>query len=150
MTQVKSPLRQQGAATNKHNESIPAKRRPVNALAKLRADKNIPGGVVVGAVKKLYPKFSKALLSMCEHTSMYGVELAEPAMIALIAAYAPEMAKNKAKTKRSKLPYRIYGRLSEADAREFEQAKKADGYKSTQAWILVAVRKYLAGRKTDG
>lgn len=147
MTQTKSPLLQQGAATNKHNESIPAKRRPVNALAKLRADKNIPGEVIVTTVKKMYPKFSKSLLSMCEHTSAYGVELAQPAMIALTAAYSPETSKKRPMKERRKLSYRIYGRLSESDAREFEQAKKADGYATTQDWVQVAVRKYLAERR---
>lgn len=52
----------------------------MNELRKIRVEGNIPMKQIVDIVRAVFPKFDKPLLSKCEHSNQYGIELTVEAM----------------------------------------------------------------------
>lgn len=129
--------------------SIPSKAELVKMapVRRIRLSTQTPSADMVQTLRQLYPGFDASLLSKVERPHQYGVELCEPGMLALYAAYAPLATPKRRKPSRRRLPCRIYGRLSEGAYSDLQEAIKADGYRTMQDWLLVMVRKYLAAKR---
>lgn len=124
-------------------KSIPSKAelRKMPPLKRLRIEKGLAAQDMTDTVCELYGKFDRFLLSKAENPDDYGVELREDALIALYARFAPEMAPKRARKERRTLPCRISARLSEADFKALQRLMRHDGYRTTQDWLLVMVKR---------
>lgn len=133
--------------------SIPTKAqlRKMQPLKRLRMAKGLNAQDMTDAVREMYGKFDRYLLSKAENPDDYGIELREDAMIALYARFAPEMAPKRPRKERRTLPCRISARLSEADYKDLQRLIKHDGYRTTQDWLLVMVKRAVnLWRMTEG
>lgn len=134
---------------------------PAKELRDLRITRGLTAPQMVAVVQRLYPKYDKPLQSKCEHGDEYGIDLRRDALDALKAEFTPgteqietetagqnERTQDKLRrTENRRLPCRIYGRLSKTAYTELQQAIRADGYVTIQAWMENAVERYLAERR---
>lgn len=115
-------------------------------LKELRMSKQIAAKDMVAVVRTLYPKYDKTIQSKCENGNVYGVSLRHDAMAALYAHFAPELAERRRAAKKDahRLTCRISARLETADYEALQQLIAAAGYATTQDWLTVIVRRYIA------
>lgn len=125
----------------------PALVNPRNPLRELRLKKEIKAGDMVAVVRRLYPRYDRHLHSKCEHRHLYGVELCGDAMDALTRTCAPEDLKPEKKPERRTLPCRISCRMTVLDYNLLMDRIRADGFQTTQDWLLSHLRQVL---KTKG
>ena len=125
--------------------SIPTKRELVKMapVRRIRLSTQTPAADMVATVRQLYPGFDASLLSKVERPHQYGVELCEPGMLALYAAYAPLAAPRRRVKERRRLPCRISCRLPEGLYSDLQEVVKAQGYKTMQDWLLVIVQQQI-------
>lgn len=98
---------------------------------------------MVNIVRRYYPRYDKHLQNKCEHSSLYGIRLCDDAMDALIKRYAPEDLAPEKKPERRNLPCRISCRMTAGDYNLLMDRIRADGFQTTQDWLLSHLRRYL-------
>lgn len=125
--------------------SIPSKAELVKMapVRRIRLSTQTPAADMVATVRQLYPGFDASLLSKVERPHQYGVELCEPGMLALYAAYAPLAVPKRRVKERRRLPCRISCRLPEGLYSDLQEVVKAQGYKTMQDWLLVIVQQQI-------
>lgn len=118
----------------------------MNELKDLRVLSGIPAPVIADAVKQVFPKFDRYLLSKCEQSDLYGVALLPRGMKA-VRALAPEITPKKKDGHRNQ--FRIYCRMDSATYTELFWRIQEDGYKTMQDWMLDQVLNYIEGGKSN-
>lgn len=118
---------------------------------------------VVAVVKKIYPRYDKMLHSKCKRGREYGIQLREDAVKAVCVSFgipyevskepkepdkpekedAPQEARKQRKAENRTLPCRVYCRLSEIDYNELQQAISSRGFKTTQDFLSMLIKRYL-------
>ena len=121
-------------------------------LRALRLEKRIPARELADAIREIYPRFDKALLSKVEHGVDYGVSLRPDVMDALYRKFAPELleARRRARMGGNRLTCRISARLEEGAHSALQRQIRADGYATTQDWVADMVYKYLGWGSDHG
>ena len=114
-----------------------------NRLHELRLKKEIRPLDMVNIVRRYYPRYDKHLQNKCEHSSLYGIRLCDDAMDALIKRYAPEDLVPEKKPENRNLPCRISCRMTAGDYTLLMDRIRADGFQTTQDWLLSHLRRYL-------
>lgn len=111
-----------------------------NELRDLRLSSGIPASEIAEAVRKIYPKFDRHLLSKVEHPDDYGVHLL-PRGMAAARALVPDWKPKKKDTHRNK--FRIYCRMDEATYVKLIGQIRQDGFKTVQDWMLDQITAYI-------
>ena len=115
-----------------------------NDLQALRLSHSIPARDMAETVQKIYPRFDRYLLSKCEASEVYGVQLKHDALKALYLKYDPEAwAKRKRKTDGHKNQFRIYCRMDQATYNRLISHIRQDGFKTVQDWMLDPIKAYI-------
>lgn len=118
-----------------------------NEIRSLRLALGIPAKDLADAIKEMYPKFDKSLLSKVEHGLDYGICIRSDIMDALYAKFAPELLEPRKRARRggNRLTCRISARLTDAAYGALQRQMEADGYATTQDWLTDMVMRYLEG-----
>lgn len=111
-----------------------------NELRDLRILSGIPAPAIADAIKQIFPKFDRHLLSKCEHPDLYGVTLLPRGMHAA-RALAPEIKPKKKDTHKNTC--RIYCRMDDATYKALIGQIHQDGFKTVQDWMLDQVLAYI-------
>ena len=111
-----------------------------NELRDLRLSSGIPAAEIADAVRKLYPKFDRQLLSKCERPDDYGVALLPGGMNAA-RALVPGWKPKKKDGHRNQ--FRIYARMDEATYKALIGQIRRDGFKTVQDWMLDQILAYI-------
>ena len=114
-----------------------------NDLQSLRLSHQIPARDMAETVQKIYPRFDRYLLSKCEASEVYGVQIKNDALKALYQKYAPGEWKKRKRKDGHKNQFRIYCRMDETTYKALTEKIKADGFKTVQDWIMSQIRAYL-------
>ena len=115
-----------------------------NDLQALRLSHSIPARDMTETVQKIYPRFDRYLLSKCEASEVYGVQLKTDALKALYLKYDPDgWSQRKLKGDGHKNQSRIYCRMDEATYSHLIAQIRQDGFKTVQDWMLDQVLAYL-------
>lgn len=115
-----------------------------NELQTLRLSHKIPARDMAETVQTLYPRFDRYLLSKCESSEVYGVEIKKDALKALYLKYDPAAwAKRIRKSGGHKNNSRIYCRMDEDTYKRLIAKIRADGYKTVQDWVMNQILAYL-------
>lgn len=109
-------------------------------LRDLRVLSGIPAPTIAEAIRQIYPKFDRHLLSKCEHPDLYGVTLL-PCGMKAARALAPEITPKKKDTHRNQ--FRIYCRMDEGTYKKLIAQIRQDGFKTVQDWMLDQVLAYI-------
>lgn len=143
-------IQPQKAQTKEPTDTLDQSKAAVNArndLRDLRLRKEIPVAAMVKIVRRQYPRYDKHLQSKCERSSVYGVRLCDDAMDTLIKTYDPQEAKPKRKPENRKLPCRISCRMTVEDYNRLMDQVAAEGFQTTQDWLLSHIKRYLERAK---
>ena len=111
-----------------------------NELRDLRLSSGLPAPTIAGAIKEIYPRFDKALLSKCEHPDDYGVRLFPKGMEAaraLVPGWQPKKKENR------KYQCRISCRMDEETYARLISQIRQDGFRTIQDWLLDHVLAYI-------
>lgn len=113
----------------------------------LRLALGIPAKDLADAIREVYPKFDKSLLSKVEHGLDYGICVRSDIMDALYAKFAPELLEPRKRARRggNLLTCRISARLTDEAYEALQQRMMADGYATTQDWLTDMVAQYIGG-----
>lgn len=111
-----------------------------NELRDLRILSGIPAPAIADAVKQVFPKFDRYLLSKCEQPDLYGVTLLPRGMKAA-RALAPEVTPKKKDSHKNQ--FRIYCRMDQATYNRLISQIRQDGFKTVQDWMLDQVLAYI-------
>lgn len=109
-------------------------------LRDLRILSGIPAPEIADAVKAIFPKFDRHLLSKCEHPDLYGVALLPRGMKAA-RALAPEIKTKKKDGHRNQ--FRIYCRMDEATYKALIGQIRQDSFNTVQDWMMDQVLAYI-------
>lgn len=111
----------------------------------LRELKKITPAGMVEVVKRGFPRFTRSLLSNCEHENEYGVELKNDALDALISEIAPELLEAVRRRRQGghKLTRRIACRLKDEEYDALLNFIREDGFDTMNDWLVKTVRRYL-------
>ena len=112
-----------------------------NELRDLRILSGIPAPTIAGAVKQVFPKFDRYLLSKCEQPDLYGVTLLPRGMKAVRALAAEVTPKKKDGHKNQ---FRIYCRMDQATYNRLIAQIRQDGFKTVQDWMLDQIKAYIS------
>lgn len=118
----------------------------------LRLGLGIPAKDLADAIREVYPKFDKSLLSKVEHGLDYGICVRADIMDALYAKFAPELLEPRKRARRggNRLTCRISARLTNEAYGALQRQMEADGYATTQDWLTAMVIQYIGGGATHG
>ena len=111
-----------------------------NELRDLRLLSGIPAPTIADAVREIFPKFDRYLLSKCEQPDLYGVTLLPRGMKAA-RALAPEVTPKKKDGHKNQ--FRIYCRMDQATYNRLISQIRQDGFKTVQDWMLDQVLAYI-------
>ena len=111
-----------------------------NELRDLRILSGIPAPAIADAVKQVFPKFDRYLLSKCEQPDLYGVTLLPRGMKAA-RALAPEVTPKKKDGHKNQC--RIYCRMDQATYNRLIAQIRQDGFKTVQDWMLDQIKAYI-------
>ena len=111
-----------------------------NELRDLRVLSGIPAPTIADAVRQIFPKFDRYLLSKCEQPDLYGVALLPRGMKAA-RALAPELKPKKKDAHRNQ--FRIYCRMDEDTYKKLIAQIRQDGFQTVQDWMLDQVLAYI-------
>ena len=111
-----------------------------NELRDLRLLSGIPAPTIADAVKQVFPKFDRYLLSKCEQPDLYGVTLLPRGMKAA-RALAPEVTPKKKDGHKNQ--FRIYCRMDQATYNRLIAQIRQDGFKTVQDWMLDQIKAYI-------
>ena len=112
-----------------------------NELRDLRLLSGIPAPVIADAVREIFPKFDRYLLSKCEQPDLYGVTLLPRGMKAA-RALAPEVTPKKKDGHKNQ--FRIYCRMDQATYNRLIAQIRQDGFKTVQDWMLDQIKAYIS------
>lgn len=112
-----------------------------NELRDLRLLSGIPAPAIADAVKQVFPKFDRYLLSKCEQPDLYGVTLLPRGMKAA-RALAPEVTPKKKDGHKNQ--FRIYCRMDQATYNRLISQIRQDGFKTVQDWMLDQIKAYIS------
>lgn len=116
-----------------------------NQLRDLRLSHSLAAKDMAETVRELYPKFDRYLLSKCEASDAYGIDLRKDALKALYMAYAPD--KWSAQQRRSdghKNQRRIMCRMDDTTYAKLMTKIRQDGFKTVQDWLMDQVTAYIS------
>ncbi len=128
--------------------SIDSEPKTVNALRELRLGREIPAADMVATVQALYPRYDKHLQSKAERSHLYGIQICDDAMAALVKVYAPDKKpdpKPKAPEIRTN-PCRLVVRVSVEDYNLLMDCMRSEGFSTTQDWLYSHLKKYLKAK----
>lgn len=111
-----------------------------NELRDLRVSSGIPAPEIAAAIREVFPKFDRTLLSKCERPEDYGMKLLPRGMNAaraLVPGWKPKSRDG------HRNQFRIYCRMDAATYTELFWKTKQDGYKTMQDWIMDQIQKYI-------
>lgn len=128
-----------------------------NQLKDLRVSHALAARDMAETVQDLYPRFDRYLLSKCEASDQYGVELRRDALKRLYMTYAPTEWKKiqRRHTDRHRLTRSIRCRLDEPTYQALLSVIHENGFETVQDWLESTVRVILgfqrkeAARETD-
>lgn len=109
-------------------------------LRDLRILSGIPAAEIADAVKQVFPKFDRYLLSKCEQPDLYGVTFLPRGMKAA-RALAPEVTPKKKDGHKNQ--FRIYCRMDQATYNRLIAQIRQDGFKTVQDWMLDQIKAYI-------
>ena len=111
-----------------------------NELRDLRILSGIQAPTIADAVREIFPKFDRYLLSKCEQPDLYGVTLLPRGMKAA-RALAPEVTPKKKDGHKNQ--FRIYCRMDEDTYKALTQKINEDGFKTVQDWVIAQITEYI-------
>lgn len=111
-----------------------------NELRDLRISNGLPAMEIADAVKTVFPKFDRYLLSKCEQPDDYGVKLLPRGMEAA-RALVPGWKPKKKDGHRNQ--FRIYCRMDEQTYLALIAQIRCDGFNTVQDWMLGQVKAYI-------
>ena len=117
-----------------------------NPIKDLRLSRSLPAQEIVDFVRTMHPKFDKPLLSKCESTEAYGVEMAKGAKKALLQKYGQPEKKRK---DNRRCPHRLYCRLDDETYTRFIEKCNADGFKTINDCLVDLIRAYTVRSDWD-
>lgn len=109
-----------------------------NPIRDLRLTHQLSALEMADVVRNIYPKFDRYLLSKCEASEVYGIQLMQDAKKALLLKYDPSMLKKK---DNRKCPHRIQCRLDEETFKAFHCEESSRWFQNHQR---------LSGRSDQG
>ena len=111
----------------------------------LREEKEIPAKDMIEVVNATYAKYDKYLQSKVERGDLYGIELRNDAIDALLAAFAPEKVPEIRKKRNGghKFSKSIFARLPDKMYEELREVVRKKGFSSMQTWLTYIVVHYL-------
>lgn len=120
-----------------------------NELKDLRISHSLAARDMADAVQALYPRFDRYLLSKCEASDQYGVELKRDALKLLYMTYAPKEWKRiqRRHTDRHRLTRSIRCRLDEPTYQALLSVIHENGFETVQDWLESTVRVILGLRR---
>ena len=120
-------------------------------LREFRMSAGLQTADVIDAVRDRYSGFDKTMLSKCENSWKYGVQLLPDAMEA-VYALVPGVAeaRRRAREDRHKLTCRVHCRVSEDKLGLLQQRMQTDGYATMQDLLSDLLERYLEGGDKDG
>ena len=111
-----------------------------NELRDLRILSGIPATTIADAVREIFPKFDRYLLSKCEQPDLYGVTLLPRGMKAA-RALAPDVTPKKKDGHKNQ--FRIYCRMDQVTYNRLISQIRQDGFKTVQDWMLDQIKAYI-------
>lgn len=117
-----------------------------NDLQSLRLSHSIPARDMAETVQQIYPRFDRYLLSKCEASEVYGVQIKTDALKALYQKYAPGEWEKRKRRDGHKNQCRIYCRMDEATYKSLIAQIRQDGFKTVQDWMLDQIQAYINAR----
>lgn len=131
--------------TNNLTEQAPAVNEN-NPLRELRLGKEIPVADMVAIVQQRYPAYDKHLQSKAERSHLYGIQLCDDAMDALVVAFAPEQAPETKQPENRVNPCRLVCRVNIHDYNLLMDCMREEGFSTTQDWLYSHLKKYLKAK----
>ena len=122
-----------------------------NQLKDLRVSHALAARDMAETVQDLYPRFDRYLLSKCEASDQYGVELRRDALKRLYMTYAPTEWKKiqRRHTDRHRLTRSIRCRLDEPTYQALLSVIHENGFETVQDWLESTVRVILGLRRKE-
>ena len=117
-----------------------------NPIRDLRLSHNLSAPEMAETVKTIYPKFDRYLLSKCEASEVYGIEMVKGAKNVLYQRYAPEKLRKK---DTRKCPHRMQCRLDDATYKAFMKKSREAGFLTTNDCLVFLIRRYLKEAEAD-
>ena len=129
-------------------------------LKELRESTGVMAKEVASAVRNVFPKFNRQLLSQCEQWDKYGVVIHPDGLQAICNAYglelvcelqpgndvhAEEKVLPKKKSENRRLGRKLTFRVTKDDFEALRERVQADGFGSVQAWLYEQITKLLGG-----
>lgn len=136
------PQAQTNEPTNNLDQT-PDDVNPHNALRELRLGKEIPAADMVATVQALYPRYDKHLQSKCERSHLYGVQICDDALDALVRKFAPDKATPSKTPDIRTNPNRLVVRVSTQDYNRVKTQMQQEGFSTVQDWLYTLIKKYL-------
>ena len=114
----------------------------VNPLREIRDKSGASTQTVISIVQRRHPKYDKTLQSKCEHTELYGVQLADDSMKDLRRELTPEEEKKAAWVRqgRHRLTNSVSCRLSKEENERFRKIAKQSGDGTVQSYLAEMIR----------
>ena len=120
---------------------------PGNQLKSLRVLYSLGAKDMAETVQHTYPRFDRYLLSKCEASDQYGIELRRDALKALYLKYAPEAWRKRRNRDRHRRQRSIRCRLDEAIYQELVALIHEDGFDTVQDWLESQVNVFVMRRR---
>ena len=120
---------------------------PGNQLKSLRVLYSLAAKDMAETVQHTYPRFDRYLLSKCEASDQYGIEIRRDALKALYMKYAPEAWRKRRNRDRHKRRRSIRCRLDEATYQALVSLIHEDGFDTVQDWLESQVIVFVAMRR---
>ena len=115
-----------------------------NELKDLRVSRALAARDMAETVQALYPRFDRYLLSKCEASDQYGVELRRDALKQLYMKYAPEAWKKRRSRDRHRRSRSIRCRLDEDTYQALLAIIHEAGFSTVQDWLESQINVFIA------
>lgn len=115
-----------------------------NELKDLRVSHAIAARDMAETVQALYPRFDRYLLSKCEASDQYGVELRRDALRQLYMRFAPEAWKKRRSRDRHLRKRSIRCRLNESTYQALLTIIHKAGFSTVQDWLESQINVFVA------
>lgn len=118
-----------------------------NELKDLRISHALAAREMAETVQALYPRFDRYLLSKCEASDQYGVELRRDALKRLYMRFAPEAWKKRRSQDRHRRKRSIRCRLDENTYQALLTIIREAGFSTVQDWLEAQINVFVASRE---
>lgn len=115
-----------------------------NELKDLRVSHVLAARDMAETVQALYPRFDRYLLSKCEASDQYGVELRRDALKRLYMKYAPEAWRKRRSRDRHRRKRSIRCRLDENTYQALLAIIRETGFDTVQDWLESQINVFVA------